>query len=262
MRHSEITLPEGRLEAAWWGPMERAPTLVLLHEGLGSVGLWRDVPDRLAAATNLGVFAYSRFGYGRSAGVTLPRPLDYMRREAAILPRALGAAGIGDRVLIGHSDGASIAAIHAGTAHDRRLRALVLIAPHFFVEDITVAEIAAIRRDYAAGLRDRLARHHDDVDAAFSGWAGAWLDPGFPAAFDLRADLAGIRVPTLIVQGTDDPYGTDAHARLAERLAGARIALPAARHAPHLEATEAVVAEVAAFVAHLRPHPPRCASAG
>lgn len=249
MRRCDIALPSGRLEAGWWGPPpDAAPTLVLLHEGLGSVGLWRGFPERLVAATGCGVLAYSRFGYGRSDTVMLPRPLDYMRREAVdVLPPVLAAAGVRDCVLVGHSDGASIAAIHAGRVADPRVRALALMAPHFFVEDICTTSIAAIRREYDQGLRARLARHHDDVDAAFLGWADAWLDPRFPASFDLAADVARIGIPTLIVQGTHDPYGTAAHARLAERLIPSlvRTAMLPARHAPHAEAPELTVAEIA-----------------
>jgi len=254
--HEHVIVPSGRLEAAWWGPSpDAAPTLVLLHEGLGSVELWRDFPSLLATATGCGVFAYSRFGYGRSDTVALPRPLDYMRREAIeVLPHVLDAAGIRSCILVGHSDGASIAAIHAGRIGDSRVRGLALMAPHFFAEDLCLASIAAIRRDYRPALRDRLARYHDDVDAAFFGWADAWLDPGFPAAFDLSAEVARISVPALILQGADDPYGTVAHARLAERLAPdfVRTILLPARHAPHQEATEATIAEITALVACVR----------
>ncbi|MGA9867725.1 MAG: alpha/beta hydrolase [Acetobacteraceae bacterium] len=254
--HEHITIPAGRLEAAWWGPPpDAAPTLVLLHEGLGSVELWRDFPGRVAAATECGVFAYSRFGYGRSDTVTLPRPLDYMRREAIdVLPHVLDAAGIRSCILVGHSDGGSIAAIHAGHIGDPRVRGLALMAPHFFVEDLCLTSIAAIRCDYRPALRDRLARYHDDVDAAFFGWADSWLDPGFPAAFDLSAEVARIGVPTLILQGEDDPYGTVAHARLAERLAPdfVRTILLPARHAPHQEAMEATIAEITALVGCVR----------
>jgi pimeloyl-ACP methyl ester carboxylesterase len=248
MRRCDIVLPAGRLEAGWWGPpADAAPTLVLLHEGLGSVGLWRDFPATLAATTGCGVLAYSRFGYGRSDTVPLPRPLDYMRREAMdVLPLVLDAAGVRDCVLVGHSDGASVAAIRAGRVADPRVRALALMAPHFFVEEICTASIAALRRDYDHGLRARLARHHDDVDAAFLGWADAWLDPRFPATFDLAADVARIGVPTLILQGTEDPYGTVAHARLAERLVPSlvRTVMLPARHAPHVEAAERTVADI------------------
>ncbi len=253
-RPGALLLDGRRIETAWWGPPPAAaPTLVLLHEGLGSVGLWRDFPAALAAATGAGVFAYSRAGYGRSAPIRLPRPLDYMQIEArAVLPLVLDAAGIRRAVLVGHSDGATIAALAAAERDDPRVAGLALIAPHFFVEPVAVAAIAAIRRDYAAGgLRARLARHHDDVDGAFHGWAGAWLDPGFPAVLDLAAALRRIRLPTLVVQGTRDPYGTDAHAELAAREipGGARIVLVDAGHSPHIEAPAATRAAVAAFVA-------------
>ena len=250
-----ITLPLGRLETAWWGPKpDAAPTLVLLHEGLGSVDLWRDFPARLAEATGWGVFVYSRFGYGRSDTITLPRPLDYMQREATeVLPRVLDAVGIRRCVLVGHSDGASIAAIHAARVADPRARGLALMAPHFFVETICIDSITAIAREYSTGLRDRLARYHDDVDAAFHGWADSWLDPGFPAAFDLSADLARISVPMLILQGEQDPYGTVAHARLAERLVPApvRTVLLPAQHAPHREATEVSIGAIAQLLAEV-----------
>ncbi|MEO9188925.1 MAG: alpha/beta fold hydrolase [Acetobacteraceae bacterium] len=265
MTRRDITLPAGRLEAASWGPSsDSAPTLVLLHEGLGSVELWRDFPERLVAATGCGVFAWSRFGYGRSDTVTLPRPLDYMQREAIeVLPQVLDAAGVRRCVLVGHSDGASIAAIHAGRIGDDRVRGLVLMSPHFFAEDLCLTSIAAIRRDYDNGLRARLARYHDDVDATFLGWADAWLDPGFPTAFDLAADVARINVPTLILQGENDPYGTIAHARLAERLLPDRVrtVLLPARHAPHLEATETSVTEIAALATTVTASHPRTPSA-
>ncbi len=251
-RRADITLSAGRLEAVWWGPPpEHASTLVLLHEGLGSVGLWRDFPARLAAETGCGVFAYSRFGYGRSDSITLPRPLDYMHREALdVLAEVLDAARVRRCVLVGHSDGASIAAIYAGRVADPRVLGLALMAPHFFVEDIGISSLAVIRAEYDAGLRARLARHHDDVDAAFLGWAEAWRDPGFPAAFDLSTDIARIGIPMLILQGEHDPYGTRAHAQLAERLVpgGVRTVMLAARHAPHVEAGEQTIAEITRFV--------------
>ncbi|MDE2581747.1 MAG: alpha/beta fold hydrolase [Rhodospirillales bacterium] len=260
MKENRLVLDGRHIEAAWWGPPpDRAPTLVLLHEGLGSVGLWRDFPARLAAATGAGVFAWSRFGYGRSAPIARPRPLDYMQREARdVLPRVLDLAGIRRGVLVGHSDGGSIAAIAAGTRDDPRLRGLALIAPHFFVEPLSISSIVAIRRAYeTGGLRARLARHHDDVDGAFYGWADAWLDPGFPAAFELTAELRGIALPTLVVQGAQDPYGTDAHARRAEREipGGSRTVMLDAGHAPHEEAPEATLAAIAAFARELLQEP-------
>ena len=181
-------VPEGRLtvgglglEYICLGPApDDAPTIVMLHEGLGSVELWRDVPQRLADATGYGVFAYSRGGYGRSEPVSLPRPLDYMAREAEeVLPHVLDQMGIRKAVLLGHSDGATIAAIYAGSAGDMRVRGQILIAPHFFHEASGLAAIAEAREAFKAGeLREKLAKYHDNVDVAFLGWAEAWLDPG------------------------------------------------------------------------------------
>ncbi|MDE2576265.1 MAG: alpha/beta fold hydrolase [Rhodospirillales bacterium] len=236
------------LETARWGEAGTR-TLVLLHEGLGCVALWRDFPAALAAATGCGVFAWSRAGYGGSDRVPLPRPLDYMHAEAALIPAVLDAAGIGDCILIGHSDGASIAAIHAGTACDRRVRGLVLMAPHYFVEDMCLDAIAAARVAYGeGGLRARLARYHADVDGAFRGWNEAWLDPGF-RAFDITAAIARIAVPVLQIQGDADPYGTAAQPEAGARLIGdVRTLMLPARHAPHLEAPAATLGAIGDFV--------------
>jgi len=253
MTPGEIRLDGRRLETAWWGPApDQAPTLVLLHEGLGCVALWRDVPERLQAATGCGVFAWSRFGYGQSDPALLPRPMTYMHDEAMdILPRVLDAAGIHHALPIGHSDGGSIAAIHAGATQDKRLIGLIMIAAHFFVEDVNIAAIERIRADYAQGdLRRRLGRYHRDPDNAFRGWNDAWLDPRF-RAFDITGYLAGIRVPILGLQGADDPYGTDAQLNVLDRLAGVSVEtglIHGARHAPHLEAKEATLESILAFV--------------
>ncbi len=162
----------------------------------------------------------------------------------------LDAAGIGDCVLVGHSDGASIAVLYAGLRRDARVRGLALLAPHFFVEDVCIEGIAAARERYLHGdLRARLARHHDDVDAAFWGWNGAWLDPAF-RAWDISDAAAGITVPTLVVQGLADPYGTAEQVRVATRVIPAPVEtllLPGIGHSPHLEAPEATLAAVARF---------------
>src|SRR5580704_9301597 len=199
-----------RLEYRMIGPRPgTAPTIVMLHEGLGCVGLWGDFPDKIAAATGAGVFVYSRAGYGQSSPVKLPRPLSFMHDEArVVLPRLLAAIGFRRGLLLGHSDGASIAAIYAGSIQDHRVRGLVLMAPHFFTEDMGIAEIARARDAYATTpLREKLARWHADVDNAFKGWNDAWLDPAF-RRWDITDALAYIRVPVLIVQGADDQYGT------------------------------------------------------
>ena len=240
-------LVDGRpVEMRRWGSPS-AVTLVLLHEGLGCVELWRDFPERLAEASGMQVFAWSRPGYGRSAPCPLPRPLDYLRRAARDdVGAVLDAAGIGRCVLVGHSDGASIAALYAA-AGDPRVAGAVLISPHYFVEPMCISAILGAREAYMSGtLRERMARYHDHVDVAFHGWNGAWLDPGF-AALDLRAEARAIAVPVLQIQGTEDPYGTMAQP---ETLAMDNVttrALPA-KHAPHLEAAEATLVAIQGFL--------------
>ncbi len=255
-RRDTLVLDGKRLETAWWGPPPQdAPTILLLHEGLGSVDLWRGFPAALAEATRCGVFAYSRLGHGRSDPVSLPRPLTYMHDEARdILPRLIATAGLKRVLLLGHSDGATIAAIHAGSLQDFAVRGLVLIAPHFFVEEFGLAEIRAARERYESELRPRLARWHQHVDVAFRGWNDAWLDPGFPAVLDLQPELAHIRVPMLLIQGEADPYGTLEQLRMAERETYCPVetlTLPGIGHAPHLEAAAAVVEAVREFATRL-----------
>src|ERR1700729_2751619 len=182
-----------------------APTIVMLHEGLGSAALWGDFPEKLQAATGAGVLVYSRAGYGASSPVKLPRPLDYMHIEALeVLPKLLDTIGFQRGMLLGHSDGASIAAIYAGSHQDHRVQGLALIAPHFIVEDVSVTSIAAIKQAYeTTPLKAKLARWHRDVDNAFYGWNGAWLDPEF-RNWDISEYLAYIRIPLMVVQGVDD----------------------------------------------------------
>jgi pimeloyl-ACP methyl ester carboxylesterase len=228
-----------------------APTLVMLHEGLGCAGLWGKFPDRLAAVTGCGVFVYSRAGYGGSSPVALPRPLTYMHEEALdVLPRLLDAIGFERGALVGHSDGASIAAIFAGGNQDPRVAAVSLIAPHFFTEDVGLREIERAKAFYETGdLKARLARWHANVDVSFYGWNGAWLDPGF-RDWDLTAYLPAIRCPVQIVQGELDPYGTMRQVDVGlEKIAGSEdVRLPQVGHAPHREAAEATLGAVAGFL--------------
>jgi pimeloyl-ACP methyl ester carboxylesterase len=243
------------LETAWCGPgPQDAPSIVLLHEGLGCVALWRGFPQALADATGCGVFCYSRAGYGQSDPVGLPRPLTYMHDEAARLPAVLDAAKITRAILLGHSDGASIATIATGSHYDARVRGLVLIAPHFFVEMLSIAGIAAAKVAYDNGdLRPRLARFHSDVDVAFRGWNDAWLDPAF-RAWRIDEFLAHIRLPILVVQGSDDEYGTMEQVRTAEALAYGPVEtllLTGVGHQPHLRAQAAVVEGVRDFADRL-----------
>jgi pimeloyl-ACP methyl ester carboxylesterase len=233
----------------------RGPTLVFLHEGLGSITQWRDFPRALAAATGCPALVYSRWGHGQSDPVELPRPLDFMHDEARrALPEILEQMGIDEAILVGHSDGASIAIIHAGEGGPR-IRGLVLEAPHVFVEDLTIESIARARDDYATThLRERLSRHHADVDGAFHGWAGAWLDPGF-RAWNLEGFLPGIRVPVLVIQGEDDRYGTLAQVdAVCAKVSGPaeRLVLPRCGHAPHRDRPEETLAAAADFIRRAR----------
>jgi pimeloyl-ACP methyl ester carboxylesterase len=240
-----------RLEYAWYGPDEsERPPIVMLHEGLGSVSMWRDFPQRLADATGRRTLAYSRYGYGQSDPLTEPRRVDYMHAEAlAALPQLLDALAIREPVLFGHSDGASIALIHAACA--QRTAALIALAPHVFVEPSGVASIAATRSTYLDGdLREKLARHHADVESAFWGWNDIWLHPDF-TAWNIEALLPAIACPMLAIQGLDDEYGTMAQLdRIARGVPELRrLELEDCGHSPHRDQPEAVLAAAAHFLA-------------
>jgi pimeloyl-ACP methyl ester carboxylesterase len=247
-----LTIGACDLEYRMIGPApDQAPTLVMLHEGLGCTGLWGDFPDRLQAATSAGVFAYSRAGYGASTPVKLPRPLDYMHVEALdVLPKLLDAIGFRRGLLVGHSDGASIAAIYAGSHQDHRVQGIALIAPHFVVEDISVTSIAEIKQAYeTSDLKSKLARWHKDVDNAFYGWNGAWLDPKF-RSWDISEYLAYIRVPVAILQGADDQYGTIRQIEIAREECYCPVdvtIIPGAGHSPHREAPGATLDTISDF---------------
>ncbi len=253
----EVVADGKRLEAIACGPPPSdAPTIVMLHEGLGCVALWRDFPQKLAAATGWGVFAYSRAGYGGSDPVPLPRPLDYMSREARdSLPAVLDAIGFRRGTLLGHSDGASIAAIYAGETADERIRGLVLMAPHLFTEPAGLASIAEARQAYETGdLRVRLAKYHADVDVALS---AAGTAPGsIPAskAWNIEEAVGRWRVPALVIQGVDDQYGTLAQVQAIEARSPAPVQsliLEACRHSPQIDQPEATLAAIARFCAEV-----------
>jgi pimeloyl-ACP methyl ester carboxylesterase len=240
------------LEYRMIGPSPaEAPTIVMLHEGLGSVGLWGDFPEKLQAATGAGILVYSRAGYGGSSPVTLPRPLDYMHVEALdVLPKLLDAIGFRRGLLVGHSDGASIASIYAGSHQDHRVQGIALIAPHFVVEDISVKSIAEIKAAYeTTNLREKLSRWHKDVDNAFYGWNGAWLDPSF-RNWDISEYLAYIRVPVAILQGVNDQYGTMRQTEIAQDECYCPVdvsIIQGAGHSPHREAPEPTLQAVTEF---------------
>ncbi|MBV9799417.1 MAG: alpha/beta fold hydrolase [Solirubrobacterales bacterium] len=232
------------------GDTDRAP-LVLLHEGLGSVGLWRGFPAALSDATGRRLIAFSRFGHGRSAPPPRRRTVAFFHEEALeVLPELLGKLDAGEPVLVGHSDGASIALIHAA---EYPVAGLILLAPHVIVEDITVEAIRATREDYLRGaLRERMARHHDDPDAAFWGWCDVWLDPEF-RRWSLEDEAGRVTAPALLIQGADDPYGSLEQLERTEARARARVerlVLPGG-HSPHLEHQDRVLEAVSAFTSAL-----------
>jgi pimeloyl-ACP methyl ester carboxylesterase len=224
------------------------PALVFLHEGLGSVRLWRDFPDRLAAATGRRALVYSRAGHGDSDVPDAPRTPRFMHEEALdVLPGLLAAHGIERPVLVGHSDGGSIALIHASR---HPVTGLVVLAPHVFVEDLSVASIAEARDTFeTTDLRDRMARHHRDAEATFRLWNDIWLAPEF-RDWSIEDVLPGITAPVLAIQGEHDQYGTLAQIDAIE--AGVRgpfeRAVLDARHSPHLEAPEETLRAAAEFI--------------
>ena len=241
------------LEYRWFGPPPgEAPTLIFLHEGLGSAAMWRDFPRRLADATGWGALAYSRAGYGASPPAALPRPIRYMHDEAVVLEGVLQRFGVRDAILVGHSDGASIALIYAGSAPRPNLRALVLEAPHVFAEPIGLRSIAAMKREYeTTDLRQRLARYHGaNVDVAFRGWNDVWLDPRF-RDWNIEEFLPAIEVPVLVIQGTGDEYGTILQVEaIASQVRGPveTLLLPGCGHAPHRDQPDATAAAIVDFV--------------
>ena len=235
-------------------PIDGGPPIVMLHEGLGSVSTWRDFPRRVAGATGAEVLVYSRHGYGRSAPLTAPRPVRFMHDEAlVVLPELLDRLEVRRPVLLGHSDGASIAIIHAGGS-GRAVSGLVLLAPHVIVEDISVASIAAAGQAFEdAGLRERLSRHHEDVDGAFHGWNDAWLRPEF-RAWSIEEYLPRLACPVLVIQGEDDEYGTmDQVDRIARAAPDVEVRkLPRCGHSPHRDRPEDVLKGIVALAARIR----------
>lgn len=242
------------LEYSCFGPSpDKAATLVLLHEGLGCVALWRDFPEKLARATGLGVFVYSRSGYGQSDPALLPRPLHYMTKEAEnILPELLDKIGFKSGFLLGHSDGATIAAIYCGVVPDTRLSGLILTAPHFFTEGVGLSAIAQTKENFDNGdLKSRLAKYHTDPENAFRGWNDSWLDPDFKN-WNVADVLDNIRLPVLAVQGRDDQYGTLAQIEvIAQRVSGTvtTALIENCGHSPFSEKPSETLAAIVEFIA-------------
>ncbi|MCG2592343.1 alpha/beta hydrolase [Ramlibacter sp. XY19] len=248
-----VALDGVRIEYQWVGNRERAaPVVVFLHEGLGSVAMWRDFPARLCDAAGVRGLVYSRPGYGKST----PRAAgeqwqpDFMHRQAReVLPALLRALEVERPWLFGHSDGGSIALLYAA-AFPQALRGAIVLAPHILVEEVSVTSIAQAREAYRnTDLRARLARYHDDVDSAFWGWNDIWLSPAF-RDWSIEEELAAIRCPLLAVQGVDDEYGTLEQVRgIARRVPQAELLeLPACGHSPHKDQPDTVIAAATAFL--------------
>jgi pimeloyl-ACP methyl ester carboxylesterase len=230
------------------------PTLVFLHEGLGSVAMWRDFPARVAAATGCRTLVYSRYGYGQSDVLEAPFGVRYMHEEALqTLPALLFKLGIDNPVLIGHSDGGSIALIHAGGA-SRPVAGLILMAPHVFVEDLSVASIAQAKVSFeTTDLPKRLAKYHCDAVRTFWGWNDIWLHPDF-RAWNIEEYLPRIACPVLAIQGLDDEYGTLAQIEAIRRQVKGEVdvlELADCRHSPHKDQPEATLAAMVSFISVL-----------
>ncbi len=253
-----ITAGGRRLEYEWVGAGDRAPpspVVVMLHEGLGSVALWRDFPSAVADSLKLPVLVYSRWGYGKSEPIPHgPRPPDYMTPEGReALPDLLMKLGITRPILLGHSDGGSIALIHAGSGAAPQPLGVITMAAHVFVETVSTISIAKARVAYEeSDLRQKLARFHDDVDGAFYSWNCTWLLPAFIRGFNIEADVARIRCPITAIQGEEDEYGTVKQLESIRANSGGRaeiVLIPNCRHSPHRDQKEATLA---AFQRHVQ----------
>ena len=231
-----------------------APMLVFLHEGLGCLAMWKDFPQKLARAAGCGALVYSRHGYGNSARLGGQRRPEFMHDEAlVVLPALLEPLNVRDPVLFGHSDGASIALIHAACS-GRPVRGAIVTAPHVMVEDVCVRSIAAAKRAYeTSDWRDRLGRYHADPEGAFRGWCDIWLDPRF-REWSIEGLLTKIHCPVLAIQGYDDEYGTMEHIEsIARHVSGTELLkLSNCGHSPHRDQPAAVLAAATRFIDRIR----------
>ena len=248
-----ITVDGKRLETALYPGAEATATIVMLHEGLGSIALWKDFPARVAETTGCAVLAYSRYGHGKSERLTEKRRVDFMHQEATVvLPELLDSFHIVKPILLGHSDGGSIALLYAGS-WPGRVRALVLEAPHVFVEESGLRSIAAIRTLYeSTDLAEKLSRYHDHVDETFRGWNDIWLDPRF-REWNIEEYLGAIACPILAIQGDNDEYGTLAQVQTIQRHVPATqtLILPDCGHSPHRDQPALTLDAISKFAAEL-----------
>lgn len=240
-----------RLETLWIQPAHPGTTIVMLHEGLGSIALWKDFPERLAERTGCGVLVYSRYGHGNSDKLLEKRPVEFMHYEGeVVLLEVLDKLGIHRPILLGHSDGGSIALIFA-RKYPEAVRGLILEAPHVFVEDLSIASITQAKVLYeTTDFPARLGRYHAHVAATFWGWNDIWLDPNF-RSWNIEAYLPAIRCPILCIQGEQDEYGTIAQVKAIQAAVPSTdiLMLPGCKHSPHRDQPDKTLAAIVEFVA-------------
>ena len=251
--YREVFVDGKLLETLLLSPAAKAPAIVMLHEGLGSIAMWKDFPEQLAQATGCCVLVYSRYGHGKSQRLAETRTVDFMHHEArVVLPELLRQFQIHQPILLGHSDGASIALIYAGT-HPQQVRALILEAPHVFVEDEGLQSIANVRTLFeSTDLPKKLSRYHDHGEEVFRGWNNIWLAPEF-RQWNVEEYLDAVACPVLVIQGENDEYGTLAQVQAIQRRVPATQALilPSCGHSPHRDHPNRTVWAIAKFISTL-----------
>jgi pimeloyl-ACP methyl ester carboxylesterase len=245
-----VTVDGKRLETLRYPPSGKGTTVVMVHEGLGSVSMWKDFPERIAEATGCGVLVYSRYGHGKSERLAEKRGVDFMHHEAqVVLPELIERCEIEAPILLGHSDGGSICILYAARAAQKP-SALVLEAPHVFVEEVSVRSIAKIGATYqTTDVAKKLGRYHDHVDETFWGWNDIWLDPQF-RSWNIEEFLDDLACPVLVIQGVDDEYGTLAQVEaIKKRVPGTEsLVLQECGHAPHRDQQRTTLAAITKFV--------------
>ena len=250
----DVVIDGKRLEALRYFSLKSSSTIVMLHEGLGSIAMWRDFPEQLAQRTGCNVLLYSRYGHGKSQRLAEKRTVDFMHHEAkVVLPQLLECLQIDRPIVLGHSDGGSIALIHAGT-HPQAIRALILEAPHVFLEDVCTQSIQRISELYkSTQLATSLRRYHDHADEMFWGWTEIWLHPDF-RSWNIEAYLGAIACPVLVIQGEQDEYGTVAQVEtITTRVRRAEsVLIPDCGHAPHRDQTAITLEAMSHFIGSLK----------
>ena len=256
MKHCFLDIKNNQIEYITFGNFSnKSPVLILLHEGLGSVAMWRDIPKLIHEKTKMNILVYSRIGYGKSSKAELPRPTNYMSIEAEeYLPIILQKLSIKKYFLIGHSDGGTIAALASINKSSVELLGTILIAPHFFVENESIKAIEETIDQYKnKKLKSKLEKYHDDVDNAFFGWSNVWLSPKFKE-WNISNHLSKIKTPILVLQGTNDPYGTLNQVKTLEDKLNStlkKIIIKNCGHNPFYEYPDATIKHIDQFIKKL-----------